>query len=80
MQLEGKVNDLSREKNDLESRVEEDQDEIDELLEKQRSHITQTTTLQAQITESNIQIEELEDSKQSLEAKVCLINCLNVLY
>lgn len=62
---------LSREKNDLESRMEEDQDEIEELLEKQRSHISQTTSLQTQLTEANMQVDDLEDTKQTLEAKVC---------
>ncbi len=62
---------LSREKNDLESRMEEDQDEIEELLEKQRSHISQTTSLQTQLTEANVQVDDLEDTKQTLEAKVC---------
>lgn len=69
-QLEAKVGELSREKDDLESRVEEDQDEIEELLEKQRSHISQTTSLQSQLTEANMQVEELEDNKQTLEVKV----------
>ena len=63
---------MSREKNDLESRMEEDQDEIEELLEKQRSHISQTTSLQSQLTEANVQVDDLEDTKQTLEAKVCL--------
>lgn len=72
IQLEGKVNELSREKGDLESRVEEDQDEIDELLEKQRSHIVQTSSHQTQMTEANLQIEELEENNHNLESKVCL--------
>ncbi len=69
-QLEAKVNELSREKDDLEGRVEEDQDEIEELLEKQRNHISQTTSLQTQLTEANMQVEEVEDTKQTLEIKV----------
>ncbi len=64
------MNELSREKDDLDSRIEEDQDEIEELLEKQRNHISLTTSLQKQLTEANIQIEELEDNKQTLEVKV----------
>lgn len=34
LQLEAHVSDLSRENNDLESRIEEDQDEIEELLDR----------------------------------------------
>ena len=64
------MSELTREKSDLESRVEEDQDEIDELLEKQRSHISQTSSFQSQITEANLQIDELEENNQNLEAKV----------
>ena len=64
------MSELAREKDELESRIEEDQDEIEELLEKQRSHISQTTSLQSQLTEANLQVEELEDTKQNLEAKV----------
>ena len=69
-QLDARVSEFSREKSDLESRVEEDQDEIDELLEKQRSHISQMSTLQSQLADANIQIEELQEHKLQLEGKV----------
>ena len=69
-QLETRVSDLSREKSDLESRVEEDQDEIEELTGKQRALISQNTQLQTQLSEANVRAAELEDSNQNLEAKV----------
>lgn len=66
------MSDLVREKEDLEARVEDDQDEIEELLEKQRAHISHTSALQAQLNEATIQIGELEEGKSALESRVCL--------
>ena len=54
----------------MESRLEDDQDEIEELLEKQRAHISHTSSLQSQLNEATIQIGELEESKISLESRV----------
>lgn len=70
MQLDSRVTELSRVKEELELRVEEDQDEIDELLEKQRTHISQTSAIQGQLAEANFQVEELAEVKATLEAKV----------
>lgn len=70
MQLDSRVSELSRAKADLETRIEEDQDEIEELLEKQRTHISQTSHLQKQVTDANLQIEELMEDKINLESKV----------
>ncbi len=64
------MNELSRVKDDLESRIEEDQDELEVLLEKQRSHISQTSSLQSQLTEANFQVEEIGEAKAALESKV----------
>ena len=64
------MSDLSRTKAELESRVEEDQFELEELLEKQRSHISQVASIQSQLTESNYQVEEMIEAKASLESKV----------
>ena len=64
------MSELSREKSDLDTRLEEDQDEIDDLLEKQRSHISQMSTLQSQLAEAHIQTEEVLEAKQQLENKV----------
>ena len=69
-QLENRVSDLIREKEDMEGRLEDDQDEIEELLEKQRAHISHTSSLQSQLNEATIQIGELEESKISLESRV----------
>ena len=54
----------------MEARLEDDQDEIEELLEKQRAHISHTSSLQAQLNEATIQIGELEEGKASLESRV----------
>lgn len=61
---------MSRSKAELETRVEEDQDEIEELLEKQRSHISHTSSLQTQLAEAQLQVEEMAETKASLESKV----------
>lgn len=70
-QLENRVSDIIREKEDLEARLEDDQDEIEGLLEKQRAHISHTSVLQSQLNEATIQIGELEESKVTLESRVC---------
>ena len=64
------MSELSRGKAELESRVEEDQFELDELLEKQRTHISQVASVQSQLTEANFQVEEMIEVKASLESKV----------
>ena len=64
------MSELTWSKTELESRLEEDQDEIEELLEKQRLHISQSATLTSQLAEANFQVEELTETKDSLEAKV----------
>ena len=75
-QLENRVADLIREKEDMEGRLEDDQDEIEELLEKQRAHISHTSSLQSQLNEATIQIGELEESKITLESRVGLVRLL----
>lgn len=64
------MNELSRAKAELESRVEEDQFELDEYMEKQRNHISQVASIQSQLTEANFQVEEMIEVKVSLESKV----------
>ena len=64
------MNELSREKNELEGRIEEDQDEIEELLEKQRSVYSQTSSLQSQLGETQLLLDEAVESKAGLESKV----------
>ena len=64
------MSELTREKSDLDSRVEEDQDEIEDLTGKQRALISQNTQLQTQLAESNQQVVELEEANASLENKV----------
>ena len=54
----------------MEARLEDDQDEIEELLEKQRAHISHTSSLQTQLNEATIQIGELEEGKATLESRV----------
>ena len=61
---------LTREKAEFESHLEEDQEEMEELIEKQRSLNSQIGTLQSQLSEANMHVMELEDAKHSLEKKV----------
>lgn len=37
---------------------------------KQQTHISQISAMQSQLTESNLQVEELQEIKRSLESKV----------
>ena len=69
-QLESQLSNLQQEKSDLESRLEEEQDEVEKLVTKQRQYISQISTIQQQLTESNYLVEELQESKHSLESKV----------
>lgn len=62
----------------MEGRLEDDQDEIEELLEKQRAHISHTSSLQSQLNEATIQIGELEESKIALESRVGLVRVCTV--
>ena len=70
--METHVGELQREKCDLETRLEEEQDVVEQLTTKQRHSITQIGSLQQQLTEANFQIEDLQGTKQTLESKVCL--------
>ncbi|KAL5477765.1 hypothetical protein EMCRGX_G024606 [Ephydatia muelleri] len=73
-QAESKVVELTREKAEFESHLEEDQEEMEELIEKQRSLNSQIGTLQSQLSEANMHVMELEDAKHSLEKKVAQMN------
>ena len=64
------MSELGREKAELEIRAEEAQDECEDLLGSQRSHMAQISSLQSQLNEANMQVDDLQDSKQSLEKKV----------
>ena len=64
------MSELQREKSDLESRLEEEQDEVEQLLAKQRHSISQLGNVQHQLSEANFKVEELEQDKQSFENKV----------
>ena len=70
--METHVSDLQHEKGDLETRLEEEQDVVEQLTTKQRHSITQVGSLQQQLTEASFQIEDLQGTKQTLESKVCL--------
>ena len=70
LQLESQLSDQLKEKSDLESRLEEEQDEVEQMVTKQRHHISQISGLQQQLTDTNFLVEELQESKHSLENKV----------
>ena len=75
-QVERVMAEVSREKEELETRLEEDQDEMEDLLGKQRTHITQMSALQGQLGEARAEIEELQEAKVALENKVCVCVCV----
>lgn len=68
-----------KEKSDLESRLEEEQDEVEQLVTKQRHHISQISGLQQQLTDANFLVEELQESKHSLENKVIRHYCSTIV-
>ncbi|XP_062261681.1 unconventional myosin-XVIIIa-like isoform X2 [Platichthys flesus] len=70
MSLEEQLSRLQREKNDLQSRMEEDQEDMNELMKKHKSSVAQSARDLSQITDLQAQLEEATKEKQEIQEKL----------
>ncbi|KAL1266379.1 hypothetical protein QQF64_002054, partial [Cirrhinus molitorella] len=70
MALEEQISRLQREKNDLQSRFEEDQEDMNELMKKHKAAVAQSTRDLAQISDLQAQVEEAMKEKQEIQDKL----------
>uniref|UniRef100_A0A3P8SDH8 Myosin XVIIIA n=1 Tax=Amphiprion percula TaxID=161767 RepID=A0A3P8SDH8_AMPPE len=68
--LEEQLSRLQREKNDLQSRMEEDQEDLNELMKKHKAAVAQVSQNLAQITDLQAQLEEALKGKQEIQEKM----------
>ncbi|ERE67913.1 myosin-XVIIIa isoform 1 [Cricetulus griseus] len=76
-QLEEQLSRLQREKNEIQNRLEEDQEDMNELMKKHKAAVAQASRdmaqmndLQAQLEESNKEKQELQEKLQALQSQV----------
>ncbi|XP_058645169.1 unconventional myosin-XVIIIa isoform X3 [Onychostoma macrolepis] len=70
MALEEQISRLQREKNNLQSRFEEDQEDMNELMKKHKAAVAQSTRDLAQISDLQAQVEEAMKEKQEIQDKL----------
>ncbi|XP_043085214.1 unconventional myosin-XVIIIa-like isoform X7 [Puntigrus tetrazona] len=70
MASEEQISRLQREKNDLQSRFEEDQEDMNELMKKHKAAVAQSTRDLAQISDLQAQVEEAMKEKQEIQDKL----------
>uniref|UniRef100_A0AAV2JAS3 Non-specific serine/threonine protein kinase n=1 Tax=Knipowitschia caucasica TaxID=637954 RepID=A0AAV2JAS3_KNICA len=70
LSLEEQVSRLQREKNDLQSRMEEDQEDLNELMKKHKAAVAQSARDLNQISDLQSQLEEATKEKQEIQEKV----------
>ncbi|XP_048468534.1 unconventional myosin-XVIIIa isoform X8 [Rhincodon typus] len=68
--LEEQLSRLQREKNEVQSRLEEDQEDMNELMKKHKAIVSQSSRDLAQINELQSQLEETNKEKQELQEKL----------
>ncbi|XP_036936479.1 unconventional myosin-XVIIIa-like [Acanthopagrus latus] len=68
--LEEQLSRLQREKNDLQSRVEEDQEDLNELMKKHKAAVAQSAQNLAQISDLQAQLDEALKEKQDIQEKM----------
>ncbi|KAI5624485.1 unconventional myosin-XVIIIa isoform X3 [Silurus asotus] len=68
--LEEQISRLQREKNDLQSRLEEDQEDMNELMKKHKAAVVQSSRDLTQISDLQAQMEEAAKEKQELQDKL----------
>ncbi|XP_044286526.1 unconventional myosin-XVIIIa isoform X3 [Varanus komodoensis] len=68
--LEEQLSRLQREKNDIQSRLEEDQEDMNELLKKHKAAVAQASRDLAQISDLQAQLDEAGKEKQELQEKL----------
>ncbi|KAG7516385.1 unconventional myosin-XVIIIa-like isoform X3 [Solea senegalensis] len=70
MSLDEQVSRLQREKNDLQSRMEEDQEDMNELMKKHKAAVAQSARDLSQITDLQAQLEEATKERQEIQEKL----------
>ncbi|XP_034405969.1 unconventional myosin-XVIIIa-like [Cyclopterus lumpus] len=70
MSLDEQVSRLQREKNDLQSRMEEDQEDMNELMKKHKAAVAQSARDLGQISDLQAQLEEATKEKQEIQEKL----------
>ncbi|XP_074045203.1 unconventional myosin-XVIIIa isoform X7 [Macrotis lagotis] len=68
--LEEQVSRLQREKNEIQGRLEEDQEDMNELMKKHKAAVAQASRDLAQMNDLQIQLEEANKEKQELQEKM----------
>ncbi|XP_078278612.1 myosin-XVIIIa isoform X2 [Rhinoraja longicauda] len=68
--LEEQLSRIQREKNDLQSRLEEDQEDMNELMKKHKAVVAQSSRDLGQINELQSQLDEAYKEKQELQEKL----------
>uniref|UniRef100_A0ABM5ENP4 Unconventional myosin-XVIIIa isoform X7 n=1 Tax=Pogona vitticeps TaxID=103695 RepID=A0ABM5ENP4_9SAUR len=68
--LEEQLSRLQREKNEVQSRLEEDQEDMNELMKKHKAAVAQASRDLAQINDLQSQLEEASKEKQELQEKL----------
>ncbi|KAJ8368403.1 hypothetical protein SKAU_G00084310 [Synaphobranchus kaupii] len=68
--LEEQLSRIQREKNDLQSRTEEDQEDMNELMKKHKAAVSQSSQNLAQISDLQSQLEEALKDKQEVQEKL----------
>nr|XP_034995625.1 unconventional myosin-XVIIIa isoform X5 [Zootoca vivipara] len=68
--LEEQLSRLQREKNEVQSRLEEDQEDMNELMKKHKAAVAQASRDLAQINDLQSQLEEAHKEKQELQEKL----------
>uniref|UniRef100_A0A4X2KL71 Unconventional myosin-XVIIIa n=1 Tax=Vombatus ursinus TaxID=29139 RepID=A0A4X2KL71_VOMUR len=68
--LEEQVSRLQREKNEIQSRLEEDQEDMNELMKKHKAAVAQASRDLAQMNDLQIQLDEANKEKQEFQEKM----------
>ncbi|NWI65224.1 MY18A protein, partial [Todus mexicanus] len=68
--LEEQLSRLQREKNEVQSRLEEDQEDMNELMKKHKAAVAQASRDLAQMNDLQAQLEEVSKEKQELQEKL----------
>ncbi|NXR14043.1 MY18A protein, partial [Semnornis frantzii] len=68
--LEEQLSRLQREKNEVQSRLEEDQEDMNELMKKHKAAVAQASRDLAQMNDLQAQLEEVNKEKQELQEKL----------
>ncbi|XP_072231134.1 unconventional myosin-XVIIIa-like isoform X2 [Leuresthes tenuis] len=68
--LDEQVSRLQREKNELQSRMEEDQEDMNELMKKHKAAVAQSARDLSQISDLQAQLEEASKEKQEIQEKL----------